>query len=108
MAKGQQFALYSEYFVVLAANSDEHDRLLRPPGAYDATCARSCVATSRSGRARQVFDDQDIDGAVEQILGIGITNYNVDDARPVGRALGRGRTRRPMRHVRRRPRGDRH
>ncbi|GAA2618663.1 radical SAM protein [Actinomadura fulvescens] len=77
-----------------SADRAQHDRILRQPGAYDATWANLREVVRRDipikvGLVR-VVDDQDIDGAVEQILGLGITNYNVDDARPVGRALGRG------------------
>lgn len=77
-----------------SADRAEHDRILGYPGAYVATWANLRFAVRRGIAVKvgivRVLDGQDVDGAVAQLTEIGVTNYNIDDARPVGRALGRG------------------
>ncbi|MFC5187149.1 radical SAM/SPASM domain-containing protein [Actinomadura harenae] len=77
-----------------SADRAEHDRILGYPGAYVATWANLRSAVRRGIEVKvgivRVLADQDVDGAVAQLTEIGITDYNIDDARPVGRALGRG------------------
>ncbi|MFC9976603.1 radical SAM/SPASM domain-containing protein [Spirillospora sp. NPDC127200] len=77
-----------------SADPAEHDQIVGEPGAHNATWTNLLEVTRRRIPVKvaivRILDDQDVTGAVTQINGLGITHYNVEDARAVGRALAPG------------------